>query len=214
MEVSVGAAADVTGPNLYVYFASKADLLRAVYERGTHQLWIGLDAALGAARTPEGALPGVLKSYVDNIGASASFGVGRSGEREIEADSLGAQREYVAEWTALVQRASPGTDATTARLRVQIGLKVIVDLLRTPHLARPASAPGNIVTIVGAVLASCRGRSTAPAPAASTWSVCRRQERSRSRTAVGDGCSCGIPGPDGGSPWHRAGSGLDRARIR
>jgi AcrR family transcriptional regulator len=61
---SIGAAADVTGPNLYSYFASKADLLQAVYERGTHALWLSLDEALMTAASPNEALTAVVRSFV------------------------------------------------------------------------------------------------------------------------------------------------------
>ncbi|MFE6755711.1 TetR/AcrR family transcriptional regulator [Streptomyces sp. NPDC057684] len=149
----IGAAADVTGPNLYGYFKSKAELLRAVYERGTHYLWISLDAALARASSPDDALRLVIDSYVERSREWGSLEVGRSGEREVEADVLGAQREYAAEWTALVQEIAPGIEPPAARLRVQIGLKVINDLLRTPHIARYASVDANLAAVVYAVLA-------------------------------------------------------------
>lgn len=149
---SIGAAADVTGPNLYGYFKNKAELLRAVYERGAHYLWLSLDAAFARASTPDQALRLVLESYVAHSREWGSFEVGRSGERAVEADSLGAQREYVAEWTALVHEISPGIEVSGARLRVQIGLKVIADLWRTPHIARHVSVADNLVAVVYALL--------------------------------------------------------------
>ncbi|MCR6485039.1 TetR/AcrR family transcriptional regulator [Amycolatopsis sp. OK19-0408] len=148
----IGAAADVTGPNLYSYFASKAELLRAVYERGTHYLWIGLDAAFARAGQPDEALRLVIASYVEHAREWGSLEVGRSGEREVEAETLGAQREYAAEWIALVQEVVPGLAPPAARLRVQIGLKVINDLLRTPRIARFTSADVNLAAVVHAIL--------------------------------------------------------------
>lgn len=148
----IGAAADVTGPNLYGYFKSKAELLRAVYERGKHYLWITLDAAFARASTPGEALRLVVGSYVEHSREWGSLEVGRSGEREVEAETLGAQREYAAEWIALVQEISPGLEPTAARLRVQIALKVINDLLRTPHVARYTSADANLAAVASAIL--------------------------------------------------------------
>ncbi|MEV6643207.1 TetR/AcrR family transcriptional regulator [Amycolatopsis sp. NPDC051371] len=148
----IGAAADVTGPNLYGYFKSKAELLRAVYERGTHYLWITLDAAFARASTPHEALRLVTESYVEHSREWGSLEVGRSGEREVEAETRGAQREYAAEWIALVQEISPGLEPAAARLRVQIGLKVVNDLLRTPHVARYTSANTNLAAVVYAIL--------------------------------------------------------------
>lgn len=148
----IGAAADVTGPNLYSYFQSKAELLRAVYERGTHYLWISLDAALARATTTDEAVRLVVRSYVEHSREWGSLEVGRSGEREVEAETLGAQREYAAEWTALVQEVAPGIETSAARLRVQISLKVINDLLRTPHIARHTSATDNLAAVVHAIL--------------------------------------------------------------
>ncbi len=149
---AIGAAADVTGPNLYGYFKSKAELLRAVYERGTHYLWIGLDAAFARAGTPEEALRLVLRSYVEHSREWGSLEVGRSGERAVEAETLGAQREYAAEWIVLVQKIAPDLEPPAARLRVQIGLKVVNDLLRTPHVARYASANDNLAAVGYAIL--------------------------------------------------------------
>ncbi|MGW4872549.1 TetR/AcrR family transcriptional regulator [Streptomyces chartreusis] len=150
----IGAAAEVTGPNLYSYFGSKAELLRAVYERGTHYLWISLDAAFARASTPDQALRLVIESYVEHSREWGSLEVGRSGEREVEADILGAQREYAAEWTALVQEIAPGMEPSAARLRAQIGLKVINDLLRTPHVARYASVDTNLAAVAYGILAA------------------------------------------------------------
>ncbi|WP_369213155.1 TetR/AcrR family transcriptional regulator [Streptomyces flavofungini] len=150
----IGADAEVTGPNLYSYFTGKADLLRAVYERGTHSLWISLDAAFARTDAPDEALRLVIASYVEHSREWGALVVGRSGEREVEADILGAQREYAAEWTALVQEIVPGVDASAARLRVQIGIKVINDLLRIPHIAGHTSLHTGLAAVAYAILAA------------------------------------------------------------
>ncbi|WP_369211419.1 TetR/AcrR family transcriptional regulator [Streptomyces flavofungini] len=150
----IGAAADVTGPTLYSYFPSKADLLRAVYMRGSHYLWMDLDAAFARASTPDEALRLVIGSYVEHSRAWGSLEIGRSGEREVEADILGIQREYAAEWTALVQEISPGLDPSAARLHVQICLKMINGLLRTPHIAQYTSISANLSAMAYAILAA------------------------------------------------------------
>jgi hypothetical protein len=113
---------------------------------------ISLDAAFARAGTPEEALRLVLQSYVEHSREWGSLEVGRSGEREVELETLGAQREYAAEWIALVQEIVPDAEPPAALLRVQIGLKVVSDLLRTPHVARYASANDNLAGMVYAIL--------------------------------------------------------------
>ncbi|WP_214106125.1 TetR/AcrR family transcriptional regulator [Acrocarpospora catenulata] len=145
----LGAAADVSGPNLYSYFESKADVLRAVLDRGTHALWIGLDDALAFSGTALEALRKVVGSYIPLARTWASVIEDPTGEHE---PAKAAQREYVAEWVTLLQQASPRTGAREARLRVQVALFVIADLHRVPHLSRYESFHDNLAGIVLAVL--------------------------------------------------------------
>lgn len=149
---SIGAAAEVTGPNLYLYFESKADLLRAVLDRGTHALWLGVDRALAGSATAEEALRKLVTSYI-SLAHSWAFALeDPSGEYGLEETAKATQREYVAEWVALLQRIYPWLDQRQARVRVQLGLFLVADLYRNRRLARDESFVSNLTGVVMAVL--------------------------------------------------------------
>jgi AcrR family transcriptional regulator len=149
---SIGAAADVTGPNLYGYFAGKADLLQAVYERGTHALWLSLDQALTTADSPTEGLTAVVRSFVPIARTWSAILDDPTAESAIAEAALTAQREYVGEWSALLARGLPYLDAREARLRVQLGLFLIADLYRNPRLSHRESFPESLTALVLAVL--------------------------------------------------------------
>jgi AcrR family transcriptional regulator len=148
----IGAEAGVTGPNLYSYFASKADLLRAVVERATHAVWIDLDAALAAHRRPRSALPAVVAGYIRIAGGWSANGVDLSGEPGIAALSRSYRREYVAEWVELTAASRSETGQPMARALVHIALSLIDELSRTPHLATAPGFRANLAAMTQSVL--------------------------------------------------------------
>ncbi len=156
---SIGAEADVTGQNLYGYFGSKADLLRAVIVRGTHALWLELDAALEAADGPAAALASVVAGYVRLARQWAGLRLDLAGDPDIAEESRPAQREYVAEWVALVRQVRPELAQAEARALVQMALAAISDLGRTPHLAQLPGFGASVTAVAEAILTS------APQPA-------------------------------------------------
>lgn len=149
---SIGAAADVTGPNLYGYFESKADLLRAVHDRGHHAMWLNLEDALSRAGSVEEALEQLVAGHVRLARTWSQFRVDVTGEDEIAELTAASQREYVAEWVALLRAIEPRLEARTARLRVLIAMKVMNDLSRTHHLSAYSSFPDNLAGVVLAIL--------------------------------------------------------------
>jgi AcrR family transcriptional regulator len=149
---SIGAAAHVTGPNLYGYFGSKADLLRAVLERGTHSLWVGLHAALGASRTPEEALRRFVDSDVSPGSSWIAILEDPVSELDIQQAADATHREYVDEWAALLRQVLPQLDLGQARVRVQLALLVVSDLHRSRRLARDGAFQDNLRAIVLALL--------------------------------------------------------------
>lgn len=149
---AIAAAAQVTGPNLYFYFDSKSAVLQAVLERGVHALWLGLDDALTTSTDAEEALAKVARSYVVLARTWASV-LERPGTlQDAQGAAAAAQREYVAEWVALLQQARPGLDAKSARIRVQLALLVVADVHRVPHLALEETFVANVTSLVLAVL--------------------------------------------------------------
>jgi AcrR family transcriptional regulator len=150
----IGAEADVTRPNLYFYFDSKADLLRAVIARGTHALWLELDAALAGTTDPAVALDAAAASYVRLSRDWAGLRLDLVGDPGLTEEFRGIQREYVAEWVALLREIRPGLAAAEARALVQLTLTTVNDLPRIWHLAQQPSFDGWVTSIAAAILAS------------------------------------------------------------
>ena len=150
----IGAEADVTRPNLYFYFDSKADLLRAVIARGTHALWLELDAALAGTTDPAVALAAAVASYVKLSRDWAGLRLDLVGDPGLTEEFRGIQREYVAEWVALLREIRPGLTAAEARALVQLTLTTVNDLPRIWHLAQQPSFDGWVTSIAAALLAS------------------------------------------------------------
>ena len=149
----IGSAAGVTGPNLYQYFDSKAALLLAVIERTTHGLWLDLDDALRSHANARDALAAVVAQYVDRLtGLPRPGWRERTGEPAVEALARTYQREYVAEWVALVRQSRNDVSLDTARVLVRIALTIIHDLSATPHLATVSSFAANVTAMALAVL--------------------------------------------------------------
>ncbi|OYD67037.1 TetR/AcrR family transcriptional regulator [Rhodococcus sp. OK302] len=151
----IGAAAGVSGPSLYSYFDSKSDLLNAAIERGTHALWIALHTALRHNTTHDDALMDVVRSYVlmteENVNLTSLL---FAEPALLAPDAQRSQREYVAEWVALLRGARPQLAEGTARVLVHAALGVIHDLMRTPHLAATERFSSKVIIVASAVLRS------------------------------------------------------------
>lgn len=152
--VAIGSLAGVSGPALYSYFASKADVLRAVYDRTLHALWLGLHDSLSKASDADEALTMLVDSYTQ-LSRQWPRGLGEtSGVVELDAFALEAQREYVGEWVALLRLVRPELDVFHARLHVQIALALLSDLYGISHIRRAAGIERHAARLVRAVLLS------------------------------------------------------------
>jgi AcrR family transcriptional regulator len=149
---SIGAAADVTGPNLYAYFESKADLLRAVQERAGHALWLHVDRAVRRATTHEEALGNLVAGHVQIANDWPHLRVELTGEHDVERANRAVQRDYVAEWVAVLREVRPDLDVQEARMRSLIAIKAINDLSHTPHVAMRTSFQDNVARMATAIL--------------------------------------------------------------
>jgi AcrR family transcriptional regulator len=149
---SIAAAAGVSGPNLYGYFESKADVLRAVYDRSIHAVWLGLDNAMLRAEDAAEALDILVNDYAHLSRHWPRTLEEPSGDADLDEWALSAQREYVGEWVALLRRVRPRLTQPQARLRVQIGLLLIADLYRIPHLRNGQGIETNAARLARAVL--------------------------------------------------------------
>lgn len=149
---SIGTAADVTGPNLYGYFENKADLLRAVFERGQHAAWLTLDRALNEPCTAEQALARLVAGQLRLSHVWTRWRTEPMVELELVEGARAAQREYVDEWVALLREVDPELRPGQARLRVGIAAAILSDLARTPHVSSRESFPRNVEAIALAVV--------------------------------------------------------------
>jgi AcrR family transcriptional regulator len=148
----IGAAADVTGPNLYAYFENKADVLIAVVERGKNALWLDLGAALAAHSRPPDALEAVVAGTVRLSRNWSSLQAPAIGVPGVESVVKDMWRDYIAEWTGLLRASRPDLDPQRARVLVHAGLTVLDDLARTPHLTSDAAFDQNVALMVLAIL--------------------------------------------------------------
>ncbi|MEU4418305.1 TetR/AcrR family transcriptional regulator [Nocardia salmonicida] len=149
----IGAAAGVTGPNLYSYFGSKADILQAVLDRGDSALWLLLHAVLHDNDDPRAAITALVHGYVElAINGTIFTSLLQSGQVK-SADLSGRQREYVAEWTALLRAARPELNDVTARVRVHTALAVANTLANASYyLWRNGAFAGDLAAMTDAVL--------------------------------------------------------------
>lgn len=132
---AIGSDVGVAASALYRHFSSKSALLTAAVDRTASLLEATLDqhAALrGPDDDPVGLLADLLDAYVTitfSHGPELMLYYSELGTLHTEDRRRlrAAQREQLARWTGLIRSAVPETDATTARLRVQAALALVLD---------------------------------------------------------------------------------------
>lgn len=149
----IGAAAGVSGPNLYSYFSGKSELMEVCLARGTSALWLTLHDVLAENDEPRRALSAVVRSYVrlavDMTILTPILGTDVVGHGE---PVRAQQREYVAEWTGLLVATRPELSDVAARLRVHTALALINILTRIDSVARSGSFEPDLAAMACAVL--------------------------------------------------------------
>lgn len=144
----IGAAAGIAGPSVYNHFQSKAEILGATLVRGAEWLRIDLSKILSATSDPAEALASLVSAYVGM--ASSHPEMVRMHQREVldpeikahRDASRAAQREYVAEWTHLLELTDPGLDQTEAQITVLAFFGMVNGVVHTPQRKRLASFEG------------------------------------------------------------------------
>ena len=121
----IGAAAGMTGPNLYSYFDSKAAIYDAANQRASSALWLGLNRALRATSDPSRALKSVVNDYTANVLERTVVISAVISDRQDFKQLRRAQHEYVDEWVALLLAARPNYGEPDARALVHTALAVI-----------------------------------------------------------------------------------------
>jgi AcrR family transcriptional regulator len=116
----------VTGPNLYSYFASKADILETATSRGVSALWVLLNRVLRDNDEPAEALGDLVRGYIElALEQTVLASLLLSEQQSIDDVARNRQREYVAEWVALLRASRPAIDEPSARVLVHTALAVI-----------------------------------------------------------------------------------------
>lgn len=142
----IADAAGVTGPTVYSYFDSKADLLATGYRRGAGWLELALEQGLATGGTAAGRLEALVRALID-------FGL-RHGDtmallihewQNLPADQIRdctrVRYDYTAEMARLVRIERPGVDEPAARALVRGSITVVMDLcVPRRHLGRPELA--------------------------------------------------------------------------
>jgi AcrR family transcriptional regulator len=122
----IGTAAGVTGPNLYSYFASKADILETATSRGVSALWLLLNRVLRGNDEPAEALCDLVRGYIQlALERTVLASLLLSEQQNVDDVTRNRQREYVAEWIALLRVSRPAIGEQAARVLVHTALAVI-----------------------------------------------------------------------------------------
>jgi AcrR family transcriptional regulator len=157
---SIGAAAGISGPSIYNHFASKAELLAAVLERGREALQFSLAQALAGAETPEQALEPVVRSYVvaalrpDGVPGLLFSETHRLPDEERRRAGQRVLRDYVDEWARLLP-----VGQAHGRVVVHAALVLINSLVLIPHLRERPDFQNEIVDLALEVLRSAAATS-------------------------------------------------------
>ncbi|MEU4321246.1 helix-turn-helix domain-containing protein [Nocardia fluminea] len=150
----IGAAAGITGPNLYSYFESKADILQAGLERATSALWLLLHSVMRDNDEPRGALVALVQGY-SRLAVEKTILTSLLAERVTLTEVARArQREYVAEWTALLRAARPELEEVRARILVHTALGLIHNMARIEHSHASQPFADRLAVMAEAVLLS------------------------------------------------------------
>jgi len=135
----IGTTAGVTGPNLYSYFESKADILETATARGVSALWLLLNRVLRANDEAAEALRDLVSGYIQlALERTVLASLLLSEQQNVDDVTRNRQREYVAEWVALLRASRPTVGEQAARVLVHTALAVIHNMT---HIGRDQNDP-------------------------------------------------------------------------
>ncbi|WP_019932708.1 TetR/AcrR family transcriptional regulator [Nocardia sp. BMG111209] len=132
----IAQAADLSAASaVYRYYRSKSDLLAAAFRRAADRMSAAIGPATASSRTPAGALAMLIDMYVSGCFTEraltyvyyAEFGHVPAEERTMLRN---VQRLIVAEWVRLLVAVRPDLSDAQARILVQAGFALVVDLGR------------------------------------------------------------------------------------
>ncbi|WP_142002757.1 TetR/AcrR family transcriptional regulator [Amycolatopsis cihanbeyliensis] len=152
----LGAAAGIGGSSVYRHFASKAELLAAVYYRAADRLAATVNAATEGAGDPGEALRGLVDAYVGFTFLHSDLAAVYLSEYEnLPAEDRHTlrkvQREHVEQWVRLVTAVNGKARGAHARLAVHAALNIVHDFSMS---RRRLADPEQVKPLVFAALAS------------------------------------------------------------
>jgi AcrR family transcriptional regulator len=135
----IGEAAGISGPTVYHYFGSKAELLVDAYDQVGQRVVVGVEQALGGARSADDALDRLCRSYAGIAVASADLIIVTSREGfslpESDRPRLSRRRRSVHDaWLAVLTELRP--ELAEAELRELV--RLVFPLQNQAALAVPA----------------------------------------------------------------------------
>ncbi len=154
----IAKASEMSTATLYQHVNSKTEVLRAVLERGAEGLLYVTADALAYAATAREALDALITTYIRQA-------VGPYGRimHILAADLLylpdeqqqslrNAQREYVAEWVAVIESLSDGLSTADARGLAQAAIGVVTDVMQDPRLRQRPGIAEELTALVHAMV--------------------------------------------------------------
>ena len=149
----IGAAAGVTGPSLYSYFDSKADILDIAMDRGSSALWLLLNRVLRNNDEPAAALRDLIRGYTQlSLEETVPTSVMLTKQQNFGDDIRARQREHFVEWVALMRSARPQLTETTARILVHTALAVVINMTEVSRTQGRPEHPDDVAAMASAVL--------------------------------------------------------------
>jgi AcrR family transcriptional regulator len=120
----IGAAAGITGPAIYRHFKSKEDILDTLMIERSTAVVARADEIVSEAPSPEAALEGLVRLYVEAVldnPAMGSVGVleRRTLRPEIRAVVERAERHYFEDWVHALSQVRPDLSDAEARVMIQ-----------------------------------------------------------------------------------------------
>ena len=147
----IGAAVGISGPGLYRHFAGKDAMLAELLVGISGQLLTGAKRRLAETdgdTRPAAVLDSLIEGHIDFALDDRPLITLHDRELDRLRDSdrklvRQLQRQYVELWVEVVREVYPALTEPTARSAVH---SVFGLLNSTPHLGRPGSLPGRVVT--------------------------------------------------------------------
>ncbi|MCX4095842.1 TetR/AcrR family transcriptional regulator [Nocardia sp. alder85J] len=140
----IASAAEISVATLYQHVTGKAEVLRAILDRGAEGLLYVTADALAHTTTPQQTLDALIRSYTRQ-----ALGIHGPIMRILAADLIyldtaeqsalrDTQRDYVAEWVQAILALSGTSTAEDARALAHAAIGVLTDISQHPELrARP-----------------------------------------------------------------------------